>query len=368
GLRASLLVMTPQEPVVPFGGSTELNCSLACAGGKVEWRGLDTALGTISSFPTHSILHIRDATVATEGMKICQGSCHGQHYQKTVALKVYGKRSPAHHCLPAYPHFCAIPGFPIPVSISVCSCSLCSGHGGGWAAARSPVTKATPGPWPPQHLAQARVSLHVMPPQHRNLTLAPPWIWLLSPNPPPRGTLCPGTSSHTIPQPPPRGQGHLWGQCPPAACRSGHCHPPGCGAGPCASSAGHSAPGTPRWAGSGPPQPSHSTRRSLWAAALRCGWTGLSPGTRAATCASCSATAPRWSAWRWWSRMVSGGGGLHRLVLFCEPLVHAAVGAGGILSPLSVFSRTDNSLCLQIPSAQALPSLWGQRAHFWGSS
>ncbi|NWV72268.1 MADCA protein, partial [Malurus elegans] len=89
GRPADRLVVTPQEPVVLFGGSTELNCSLACAGGKVEWRGLDTALGTISSFPTHSILHIRDATVVTEGMKICQGSCHGQHYQKTVALKVY---------------------------------------------------------------------------------------------------------------------------------------------------------------------------------------------------------------------------------------------------------------------------------------
>ncbi|NXU37661.1 MADCA protein, partial [Drymodes brunneopygia] len=89
GRPADRLVVTPREPLVPFGGSTELNCSLACAGGKVEWRGLDTALGTISSFPTHSILHIRKATVATEGMKICQGSCHGQHYQKTVTLKVY---------------------------------------------------------------------------------------------------------------------------------------------------------------------------------------------------------------------------------------------------------------------------------------
>ncbi|NXD98983.1 MADCA protein, partial [Chaetorhynchus papuensis] len=89
GRPTDRLVVTPREPVVPFGGSTELNCSLACAGGKVEWRGLDTALGTISSFPTHSILHIRHATVATEGMKICQGSCHGQHYQKTVTLKVY---------------------------------------------------------------------------------------------------------------------------------------------------------------------------------------------------------------------------------------------------------------------------------------
>ncbi|NXF24093.1 MADCA protein, partial [Rhodinocichla rosea] len=89
GGPAERLVVTPREPVVPFGGSTELNCSLACAGGKVEWKGLDTALGTISSFSTHSILHIRHATVATEGMKICQGKCHGQHYQKIVTLKVY---------------------------------------------------------------------------------------------------------------------------------------------------------------------------------------------------------------------------------------------------------------------------------------
>lgn len=95
--------MTPQQPVVPFGGSTDLNCSLACAGGKVDWRGLDTALGTISSFSTHSILHIRHATVATEGTKICQGSCHGQHYQATVTLKVYGKRFTASHHSPGRP-------------------------------------------------------------------------------------------------------------------------------------------------------------------------------------------------------------------------------------------------------------------------
>ncbi|NXL24950.1 MADCA protein, partial [Setophaga kirtlandii] len=89
GGPAERLVVTPREPVVPFGGSTQLNCSLACAGGKVEWWGLDTALGTISAFSTHSILHIRHATVATEGMKICQGKCHGRDYQKSVRLKVY---------------------------------------------------------------------------------------------------------------------------------------------------------------------------------------------------------------------------------------------------------------------------------------
>lgn len=72
-----------------------MNCSLACEGGKVEWRGLDIAMGTISSFSTHSVLHITHATVATEGTKNCWGRCQGQHYQKTVTLKVYGKWSPA---------------------------------------------------------------------------------------------------------------------------------------------------------------------------------------------------------------------------------------------------------------------------------
>ncbi|NXM11422.1 MADCA protein, partial [Ploceus nigricollis] len=115
GRPADRLVVTPQEPVVPFGGSTELNCSLACAGGKVEWRGLDTALGTISSFSTHSILHIRHANVATEGMKICQGKCHGQHYQKTVTLKVYAL--PDTLRLEAAPHILR-PGHPANLTCS----------------------------------------------------------------------------------------------------------------------------------------------------------------------------------------------------------------------------------------------------------
>ncbi|NWY74553.1 MADCA protein, partial [Erithacus rubecula] len=115
GRRADRLVVTPREPVVPFGGSTELNCSLACAGGKVEWRGLDIALGTISSFSTHSILHIRHATVATEGMKICQGSCQGQHYQKTATLKVYA--FPDMLRLEAAPHILR-PGHPARLNCS----------------------------------------------------------------------------------------------------------------------------------------------------------------------------------------------------------------------------------------------------------
>ncbi|XP_063259404.1 mucosal addressin cell adhesion molecule 1 [Prinia subflava] len=115
GRPADRLVVTPREPLVSFGGSTELNCSLACPGGKVEWRGLDTALGTISSFSTHSILHIRHATVATEGTKICQGSCHGQHYQQTVKLKVYALPDPLR--LEASPHI-LLPGHPANLNCS----------------------------------------------------------------------------------------------------------------------------------------------------------------------------------------------------------------------------------------------------------
>lgn len=78
-----------------YGGSVQLNCSLACAGGTVQWKGLDTNLGSISSFPTHSILHISSAAVTTAGPKTCQGTCHGERYQDSVNLKVYGKRPPA---------------------------------------------------------------------------------------------------------------------------------------------------------------------------------------------------------------------------------------------------------------------------------
>uniref|UniRef100_A0A8C8B7H5 Ig-like domain-containing protein n=1 Tax=Otus sunia TaxID=257818 RepID=A0A8C8B7H5_9STRI len=76
-------------PVVRFGGSAQLNCSLACAGGTVQWKGLDTNVESITSFPTHSILHVSNATVATGGTKSCHGTCHGQRYQRTVNLKVY---------------------------------------------------------------------------------------------------------------------------------------------------------------------------------------------------------------------------------------------------------------------------------------
>ncbi|NXR06230.1 MADCA protein, partial [Semnornis frantzii] len=89
GQPSNRLAVMPQEPVVQYGGSVQLNCSLACTGGTVQWRGLDANLGSITSFPTHSILHISSARIATEGTKTCQGTCHGQLYQQTVSLKVY---------------------------------------------------------------------------------------------------------------------------------------------------------------------------------------------------------------------------------------------------------------------------------------
>ncbi|NXL38494.1 MADCA protein, partial [Glaucidium brasilianum] len=89
GQSADRLVLVPPEPVVRFGGSAQLNCSLACAGGTVQWKGLDTNVESITSFPTHSVLHVSNAVVATGGTKSCHGTCHGQRYQRTVNLKVY---------------------------------------------------------------------------------------------------------------------------------------------------------------------------------------------------------------------------------------------------------------------------------------
>ncbi|NXC77774.1 MADCA protein, partial [Anhinga anhinga] len=89
GRPANKLAVVPQESVVRYGGSAQLNCSLACVGGTVQWKGLDTNLGSVTSFPTHSVLHISSAVVAMEGTKICHGTCHGQHYQRTVNLQIY---------------------------------------------------------------------------------------------------------------------------------------------------------------------------------------------------------------------------------------------------------------------------------------
>nr|XP_025964134.1 mucosal addressin cell adhesion molecule 1 [Dromaius novaehollandiae] len=91
GRPANKLTVVPAEPVVPYGGSAQLNCSLACAEGTVQWRGLDTNLGTVVSSAGHSVLRLSNAAVAAEGTKICQGTCGGRHYQHAVDLKVYSQ-------------------------------------------------------------------------------------------------------------------------------------------------------------------------------------------------------------------------------------------------------------------------------------
>ncbi|KYO42605.1 mucosal addressin cell adhesion molecule 1 [Alligator mississippiensis] len=82
------LTVLPREPLVELGGSIQLNCSLDCPNGKVEWKGLDTNLGNILSFPSHSILQVTNAHVTTRGTKICLGLCQ-TIVQTSVHLEVY---------------------------------------------------------------------------------------------------------------------------------------------------------------------------------------------------------------------------------------------------------------------------------------
>uniref|UniRef100_A0A7M4F905 Mucosal vascular addressin cell adhesion molecule 1 n=1 Tax=Crocodylus porosus TaxID=8502 RepID=A0A7M4F905_CROPO len=85
----TLLTLLPREPLVELGGSIQLNCSLDCAEGTVGWRGLDTNLGNILSFPGHSILQVTNAHVTTRGTKICLGLCQNKIVQAFVSLEVY---------------------------------------------------------------------------------------------------------------------------------------------------------------------------------------------------------------------------------------------------------------------------------------
>ncbi|XP_072213760.1 mucosal addressin cell adhesion molecule 1 [Excalfactoria chinensis] len=89
GRPTSKLVVMPKEPVVQYGDAVQLNCSLPCPGGTVQWKGLDTNLGSIDTFLTHSILKISSAKLATAGTKICLGTCGDSSYQETANLQVY---------------------------------------------------------------------------------------------------------------------------------------------------------------------------------------------------------------------------------------------------------------------------------------
>ncbi|KAJ6655136.1 hypothetical protein lerEdw1_005613 [Lerista edwardsae] len=87
--RTSILIIHPHEPLVERGGSIQLNCSMDCPGGKVQWEGLDTDLGNVITTDTFSILTVTNASVSMEGMKICTGQCQRKSFQKKVDLKVY---------------------------------------------------------------------------------------------------------------------------------------------------------------------------------------------------------------------------------------------------------------------------------------
>ncbi|XP_021234308.1 mucosal addressin cell adhesion molecule 1 [Numida meleagris] len=89
GRPTNKLVVVPKEPVVQYGDAVQLNCSMPCPDGTVQWKGLDTNLGSIDTFLTHSILRISSAKLATAGTKICQGICGDNSYQQTVTLRVY---------------------------------------------------------------------------------------------------------------------------------------------------------------------------------------------------------------------------------------------------------------------------------------
>ncbi|KAL6056862.1 hypothetical protein STEG23_003266 [Scotinomys teguina] len=86
------LHVDPPEPVVAVakGTSVQLNCSLSCDWGvaQVQWRGLDTNLGSVRNLPGSSILSIHGLLTET-GTHVCVGSCGGRSFQHSVQIVVY---------------------------------------------------------------------------------------------------------------------------------------------------------------------------------------------------------------------------------------------------------------------------------------
>ncbi|XP_008835484.1 mucosal addressin cell adhesion molecule 1 [Nannospalax galili] len=87
------LHVDPPEPVVAvaLGTSCQLTCSLSCGEGvaQVQWRGLDTTLGSVQSIAGNSILTVHSAKLSDTGTHLCVGSCRGQNYQHSVKILVY---------------------------------------------------------------------------------------------------------------------------------------------------------------------------------------------------------------------------------------------------------------------------------------
>lgn len=82
---------------VAVGASLQFTCSLACAGGtaRVQWRGLDIALGAVLSEAGSGVLWVHNASLSAAGTRVCVGSCGQRTFQRTVRLLVYGKASPS---------------------------------------------------------------------------------------------------------------------------------------------------------------------------------------------------------------------------------------------------------------------------------
>uniref|UniRef100_G3WBU9 Hippocampus abundant transcript 1 protein n=1 Tax=Sarcophilus harrisii TaxID=9305 RepID=G3WBU9_SARHA len=55
----------------------------------VQWKGLDTSLGHVSSVPGLSVLTIPEATLSMAGRKVCISTCQDTTYQDSVELLVY---------------------------------------------------------------------------------------------------------------------------------------------------------------------------------------------------------------------------------------------------------------------------------------
>ncbi|XP_039766227.1 mucosal addressin cell adhesion molecule 1, partial [Ornithorhynchus anatinus] len=81
--------VTPAQPIVPFNGTIQLNCSTTCPGAQVQWKGLDTSLGNVLTHPGLSILTISSATISMAGLKFCNVNCQGKVYQDKLNLLVY---------------------------------------------------------------------------------------------------------------------------------------------------------------------------------------------------------------------------------------------------------------------------------------
>ncbi|XP_068127344.1 mucosal addressin cell adhesion molecule 1 [Hyperolius riggenbachi] len=85
------LTIHPLNPLVPLGGTVQLNCSINCPFGTTKWIGLDTNLNGQDAGPGYSTLVIENASISVEGTKFCVGECTGQHrrLQAQVSLHVY---------------------------------------------------------------------------------------------------------------------------------------------------------------------------------------------------------------------------------------------------------------------------------------